>query len=72
MEAITEKDILEYIGGLMRFPFPQICRHLVAADLLELLESKGWKCPLALAKAVVDSNDEGAVAELAKLGIKDA
>ena len=58
---ITTKDILEMIKGLLIFPHPQICRHYVAANLLSLLEKRGWKCSNEFAKAVVDADDETAI-----------
>lgn len=38
-------------------PFPTICRHRVALDLLELLESHGEIIPPELCKAVCDADD---------------
>jgi hypothetical protein len=59
--TVEHTDILALIGELMKFPHPQICRHAVACDLLSLLESKGWTCPVELAKAVVEADDETAL-----------
>ena len=64
---IPEAKILQYIESLLRFPNPTICRHLVAADLLSMMEELGWRCPEALAKAVVDGEDELAILELKKI-----
>ena len=42
MESITEKDILKLVRGCINFPYAQICKHLVALDLISLLDSKGY------------------------------
>jgi hypothetical protein len=56
-----ENDILRMIYNLMKFPFPQICRHLVATDLLSLLEKHGHPVSPELAKAVVQADDLTAI-----------
>jgi hypothetical protein len=48
----------------MQFPYPTICRHLVAADLLSTLEEHGYRMPEGLAHAVVNAHDEDALAIL--------
>jgi len=58
---IPQIRILRIIQRLMQFPYPQICRHLVAADLLSLLEEYGMEVSSDLAKAVVGADDENAV-----------
>jgi hypothetical protein len=61
VNPITEYDILNMVRNLMKFRYPQICRHLVAADLLSLLDSKGASVSADLADAVVNANDEEAL-----------
>lgn len=35
--AIPMSQVLDLVGSLLRYPFPTICRHSVAGDLLHLL-----------------------------------
>ena len=59
---ITPEILYAYIGHLLRFPDARICRHAVAADLLELLEMEGGQIlDAAFVKAVVDADDETAL-----------
>jgi hypothetical protein len=37
MNQELEKDLLFLIKNLVTFPFPQICVHLIAFDILEVL-----------------------------------
>ena len=53
----------------MKFPYPTICRHLVAADMLSALEEHGYPVSRRLVKAVVDADDEAALEALAKAGV---
>lgn len=61
---ISEKDILEVVKKLIEFPYPQVCRHYVAANLLDLLERKGYSLSSSLAKSVVKCDDERALLEI--------
>lgn len=65
--VLTVDDVLKMIRNLMKFPFPQICRHAVALDLISILEEKGWNPPNDLVKAVTRAWDDIALEELAKL-----
>ena len=56
--AIPSEQILTMIQQLLKFPFPQICRHSVCADLLSLLEQNGYPVSGDLAGAVIQANDE--------------
>ncbi len=49
--------VLEAVRGCLSFPFPQVCRHLVAYDLLNILERVGYAIPPGLADAVVRADD---------------
>lgn len=59
--TVPADRIVKAIEGLLRFPFPQVCRHLVAADLLSLLEECGASVSEELAHAVVRAEDEEAL-----------
>jgi len=53
----------------MKFPFPQICVHSVAGNLLSLLEENGVEPTpdfVALARAVVRAENEDALEILGK------
>lgn len=39
--GIPTAVVLRMVRGLLEFPYPQICRHLVAAELLGALEAAG-------------------------------
>ena len=53
--------LIEWMWGrverLVDYPFPQICRHVVAADFLEKLEELGEPVTAELAGAVVRAED---------------
>jgi hypothetical protein len=49
------------IKRLLNFPYAKICRHSVAADLLDRLERAGAPVSMELAKAIIDANDERAL-----------
>lgn len=61
MSLKIERQLLGYVKRALEFPFPQICKHMVAADLLSLLEERGLPIPDELAKAVVQADDETAI-----------
>lgn len=70
-QPIQTKDVLEMILALVRFPYPTICRHSVACDLLSLLEEKGRldaSVVEPLSKALIDGSlgDENAEQILAR------
>ena len=60
-QPITEADVLTLVRGAIKFPFPQVCKHLVALDLLNLLITKGYEVREELASAVVEARDEDAL-----------
>jgi hypothetical protein len=49
------------IISLISFPYPQICKHLVACDLLSIIEEHGGDVPYELAQAIAQANDERAL-----------
>jgi hypothetical protein len=61
MVLIESTEVVKIIRGLLRFPYPQICRHSVALDLLSLLEASGAPISQELADAVVCSDDASAL-----------
>jgi hypothetical protein len=44
------------------YPWPQVCKHLVACHILSDMEEIGFVVPSELAKAVVRADDETALA----------
>jgi hypothetical protein len=54
---IPADKLLRMVRRLLEFPYPQICRHSVACDLLSLLEEHGYPVTDALAAAVVRADD---------------
>ena len=65
MEKQLQKDLLKAIRNAIAFPYSQICKHVVAADLLSVLEKHGVEVSKELADAVVSANDEEALTLLA-------
>lgn len=49
------------VKKLLEFPYPQICRHSVAYDLLSIIEEYGGDVPNELAQAVTQADDERAL-----------
>jgi hypothetical protein len=66
-KPITIQDVLSLVHGLLNFPYPRICRHAVASNLLSELEARGWKCPPELEEAVVRCQDDDAIAIIDRL-----
>lgn len=58
---LDSSEIVKMIERFLTFPFPQICRHSVACDLLNLLEIHGVKITSELADAVVRAEDDVAL-----------
>jgi hypothetical protein len=52
---------------VIAYPFPQICKHLVASNMLSDMEGLGFDVTQEVARAVVQSDDETALAH-PKLG----
>lgn len=67
--SIPMSQVLDLVGSLLRFPFPTICRHAVAGDLLDLLERNGLNSETFddLCGFVVGAHDEEALVALAEL-----
>lgn len=62
--SLPQDVVLTIVKNLLRFPFPQICRHSVALDLLGALEAEGYPLSLDLATAVCRARDDEALAIL--------
>lgn len=54
---------------LLEFPYPQICGHSVACDLLSIIEEYGGDVPYELAQAVTQADDEKVLELLLKESI---
>lgn len=59
--GIPSPVVIEMVKNLLRFPFPQICRHLVAAELLGALEDAGCSVPDGAIAATFNAYDEEAL-----------
>ena len=59
--TISEKDIYSIITKLIEFPNGQICKHLVACNLLSMLDGNGFSLDEQLVKNIVDEEDEEAL-----------
>ena len=59
--AVPAALVLRLVDRLLRFPFPTICRHAVAGDLLDALERSGFPLTQELAEAVVKAQDDRAL-----------
>lgn len=58
MDSVNLEAILyPMIRRLLSFPFPTICRHSVALDLLSLLEEHGYKVDPELIAATSRADD---------------
>ena len=57
MDRENIKQVLTMIEKLLKFPYPQICRHSVCCELIDLLEQNGLKMDNEFVKAVVQARD---------------
>lgn len=53
--------VLREIVWLLNFPYPQVCRHLVAGRLLDAMEMHGYPLSAELAGAVACAKDDEAL-----------
>ena len=67
--SVPISELLKLVENLLKFPYPQICRHLVVCDIISLLE-KHIEIPSEFAKAVVRCDDEIALKDLEQF-VKD-
>jgi hypothetical protein len=56
--------VLDEVRWLLKFPSSQVCRHLIAGRLLNILEKHGYPLTADLAGAVVRAEDDQALAIL--------
>lgn len=54
---IDSVEILKIVRGLIKFPYPQICRHMIACELLGLLKDSGEDISDELMRYVVRADD---------------
>lgn len=70
MNKTVHISVLEnMVIKLLEFPYPQICRHSVACDLLSIIEEHGGLVSNELAQAVTQADDEKALELLLKESI---
>jgi hypothetical protein len=69
MKPIDPAILVKMIERLLNFPFATICRHSVAADLLDQLGRHGAPVTDDLARAIVGADDETALRLLPALGV---
>lgn len=67
MTPIAQHEIVSLIERFINYPGAKICRHLVAARLLNLLENHGVVVTSELASAIVQADDEKALEYLQDL-----
>ena len=60
---LTDEQVMKMLRGLMKFPYPQICRHSVALDIMSCMEENGRMLPnwKELVTTVVQANDDEAL-----------
>jgi len=61
---ITTEDMLKLVEDLVSFPFPQVCKHLAAGWIVDLLESKGllsYEQAYVLSANLCRADDEGSL-----------
>ena len=61
-EGIPASVVINMVRRLLNFPYPQVCRHLVAAELLGALKENGCPVDGALISAVFSGRDDEAIA----------
>ncbi len=66
MTQIADR-IIGVVSNLVDYPFPTICRHLVAHDLLQALRESGVHVPDELISSVTEAKDGEALAKLKRL-----
>lgn len=65
--SVPASLLVEAVRNLLKFPYSRICKHLVVADLLSILEQHGVPITEETVKAVIIADDETALRELAIL-----
>ena len=70
MDYSILKDLITLLEGLLTYPYPNICRHFVAGELLSIFEKHNIPVTNELAKAVVQCDDDKALEHLNKLKLE--
>lgn len=68
--SMPNDQLLLMAKNILNFPFPQVCRHLIACDFLSILETRGVPRTDLFAQAeaqIVAADDAGAICALEKL-----
>lgn len=60
MKGVPSEALLKLVRGLLDYPFPQVCRHLVAHDVLTIMKESGVEIPDELLRAVTHAKDDEA------------
>lgn len=68
--SVSNREIIKLVEGCLKLPYPRICRHQVALDLLDVLERSGEYISPVLAKAICDAEDNKALDILSREGPK--
>ena len=55
-QSVPASALFKLVEGCVKFPFPQVCRHLVALDLLSVMMEAGVEVPDELVKAISQSS----------------
>ena len=55
---LTTTQSCRLIRHMLGFPFPRICRHTVALEVIDYMEKNGFEFPNEFVKAVVQCDDE--------------
>ncbi len=63
----TEQVLKELVAVLIEFPYPQVCKHWAALEVLNAMELLDIKVDDKLAKAVCDADDDTALQLLASV-----
>ena len=64
---LSKEQLKKLFRSLLRFPYPQICRHLVIMDILSLIEENGVAPNKDFTRAVCKSDDYTAFELLEKV-----
>lgn len=54
-------ELWKLVQCCIRFPYPQICKHSVACDILDVIERHGGLVTEEIADAIIQCRDEDAL-----------
>lgn len=72
--TVPMADLLAFTRRCIEFPYPQVCKHLVAVELLDLLAKRGLPEDedfYAVVREVVEANDGEAIQRLNALALRE-